>query len=391
MKEKLRQQWPKAFLVIACAAFFVQFGLGLYNSIINIFMEGPLGLNGDQVGLVAGIREIPGLLTVVLALSALFLTESILAALCVAALGLGLVLISQVTGFTGLVAATLIYSTGFHLYFPVQSAMVLHVSEPHERAARLGQISAVASLAMLTATVVARVLAPLTGYRFLFMVAGAVAGCSIVIFLLRSRSDAKLEAADISKGFVFKLKYSSYYVLTLLSGSRRHITQTFAIYLLLRVHDVADTTVLNLTLLTTGLSIITKPILGRVVDIIGESRGLAVNYTVVTTLFLCYAFIDNVYLLFAAFLLDQICIGFDVGITTHLSKIVDDGDLKASLAMGSTINHITGVLVPIVGGYLFDRVSPTATFLMGAAICLVSLVQALLLPKSAVEQNQAAA
>lgn len=372
---------PKAFLIIVVASFFVQFGMGLHVTVINIFMEGPLGLDGDQVGLVVGVREIPGLLTVVLALSALFFTESKLAAICVGFISMGLLLTSRVTGMPGLMIAILFYSTGFHLYFPLQNAMVLRVVNPKERARRLGQISSVAAIATLSAMGVARILVPLIDYRPLFLIAAVVASVSIFLFVARSKSDEKVDLVQ-SRGFVFKFKYIKYYVLTLLGGSRRHIGQTFAIYLLLRIYGVPGTTMITLTLISTSISIFSRPMLGNLIDRIGERKGLALNYAIITFLFLCYAFVRIPHILFAVFIIDQLCVGFDVGVTTYLSKIAEPEDLKPSLAMGSTINHITGVLVPISGGYIFTYISPSATFLLGALVSAAALIQAFYLTET---------
>ncbi len=383
MVNKFKASIPKAFAIILLAAFFIQFGIGLQRNVINIFMEGPvaegmLALDGEQIGIIASIREIPGLFTVILMLITLFFTESIMAAFCVGLSIVGLIVMAGVTGFNGLIVATLIYSTGFHLYFPVQNALVLGVAEKDKRALRLGQVNAVASIATVLAIIVARIFAPTLGYRSMFLIAAAIASISLLLYVMRSRDDEKREKkkVNLKTGFVFRFKYMSYYLITLLSGSRRHITQTFALYLMLRICNVPAEQILTLTLASTILSIFTKPLLGQFVDRIGERNGLVINYMIITVLFVIYAFVRNVYVLFAVYIIDQVCIGFDVGITTYLSKIADDGDLKSSLAMGSTINHITGVLVPLLGGFLFKRVSPASAFLLGAFISLLSLMQA---------------
>jgi len=42
--------------------------------------------------------------------------------------------------------------------------------------------------------------------------------------------------------------------------------------------------------------------------------------------------------------------------------------------MGSTINHISGIAVPMLGGLLWDYAGSKAVFLCGAAIALVSML-----------------
>lgn len=42
--------------------------------------------------------------------------------------------------------------------------------------------------------------------------------------------------------------------------------------------------------------------------------------------------------------------------------------------MAQTINHVAALVVPVLGGILWARVAPSATFLVGVVIMLVSLV-----------------
>ena len=42
--------------------------------------------------------------------------------------------------------------------------------------------------------------------------------------------------------------------------------------------------------------------------------------------------------------------------------------------MAQTINHVSALVVPILGGLLWERVAPWATFLAGVTIAVVSLV-----------------
>lgn len=374
-KQKL-PRWSKQFMLIAIGALLLQMGTGIHSTVFTNFVSDELGIAADQLGLVSGIREIPGLLTIVLALATLFLTESVLAAACMGLVALGLYAFSLTQSFSGLILATTILSIGQHLYFPIQSAMVLKASQPHERASRLGSLSSVTAFATVTATLLVRGMAPFFSYRTMFQVA---AGIAIVgaLFQLSLKRGGK---ADLRRALVFRWKYKTYYVLNLLAGSRRHINQTFASFALVSLHNVDLASISLLFLASNILSIFSRPLLGKIIDRWGEGKSLTLNYTLVSLLFLGYAFLRNVKLLYLVFILDQLLLGFEVAITTHLDKICDPQDISASLAMGGTINHITAVLVPIIGGFLWAAISPAATFLAGLVLCLVSLVQAYRLP-----------
>lgn len=373
----------KAFLIICIGALFFNMGSGIQNTIYTNFVSNELQIGADSVGMLAGIREVPGLLTAVLALATLFFTESVLAALCMGLVALGLFSYSTANSFVTLVLATTIMSTGQHLYFPLQSAMVMKVSKQSERAARLGTLNSVAAFATLSATLLVRSLTPVLtdlqgmfNYRIMFRVAAVIALLGGV-FQLSLRRGGK---ADLRKALVFRWQYKTYYILTFLAGSRRHMNQTFATLALVSLHGVDVGTIATLFLVSNVMSIFSRPLLGKLIDKWGEGKSLTLNYSVVSLLFLGYAFVGNVNLLYVIFIVDQLFLGFEIAITTHLDKICDRADMSASLAMGGTISHISAVFIPVLGGFLWKAVSPQATFLSGLALCLVSLMQAYRLP-----------
>lgn len=370
--------FSRAFIMIAIGALLLQMGTGIQSTVFNNFVANDLGINADKLGMVSGIREIPGLLTAALAMLAMFFTESALASICMLIVAGGMLLYSGANGFFGLALATVVMSVGQHLYFPLQSAMVLKTTSPGERASRLGSLNSVTALATVAATLMVRAMAGHVDIRGMFKVAAVIA-LSGAIFQAMVKRGGK---ANLKKSMVFKWKYKSYYILSLLGGSRRHMNQTFAIFALVSLYNVSLTTISTLLLISNVLAIVTRPMLGKIIDKWGEGRSLTFNYAIVAVLFLGYAFLRNVNFLYAIFIVDQMFLGFEVAITTHLAKICDEGDISASLAMGGTVTHISAVLVPVLGGFLWAAVSPTATFLVGFVLCLVSLGQAYFLPEA---------
>lgn len=367
----------RIFIIVAIASLFFNIALGVQNTVHMNFVSSEVGLEAESIGLLDGIREIPGLLTALLALAALLFTESILATLCLLFLGVGLYLYGQAASMTPLIIGTLVSSIGFHLYGPVQNSILLRTGEPNERGRRLGAISAIGALATVLATLLVRFLSPSMGVRSMLTLAAvlAVAGAAVQ-FLSRQG----VERTDIRRGVVFKWHYKSYYWLTLLAGSRRQINHTFAKMALVLLYGVPLTTMATLMLVASLLSIATRPIFGRVIDRLGEARTLSLNYCILIGVFLGYALVPYTPVLYLLFVLDHILLGFDIGITTHLDKIAPREDVSPSLAMGSTINHITGILIPVVGGFMWAVFSPRSVFLTGAVICLVSLIQVQYLP-----------
>lgn len=369
-------KWDRLFVILAIAGLFFNLALGIQNTVHMNYVSTELGLAPENIGALDGIREIPGLLTALLALAALLFTESILASLCLVLVGVGTIIYGQATGFTVLVLGTLIHSVGFHLYGPVQNSILLRTSEPGERGKRLGTMTSIAAFATVLASLMVRWITPYSGVRNILYVAAAFGFAGAAVQALSRRTDR----TDIRKGMVFKWKYKTYYGLTLLSGSRRQINYTFAKMLLVVIYGVPLTTMATLMLVGNLLSIGTRPIFGRIIDRFGERKVLGVNYFLLTGIFVAYAMAPYRPLLYALFIVDHLLLGFDIALTTHLDSIAPRADVSPSLAMGSTINHITGVVVPVVGGIMWKLMGARSVFLAGAVICALSLVQAQTLP-----------
>ncbi len=374
--QSLIKRWGRDFLIIMLCALFLQLGLGLQKSVYTNFVAEDLHLSAEQLGWVEGIREVPGLLTIVLALPAIYFTESVFSAITVLFVAVGLIFYSRATGFSSLAFSTVILSIGFHLFSPVQSSMVLRISKPNERAMRLGILNSVTAFAAVLATLFVWQFNRILSYRNYFFVAAIICFVGAGVILVARRG----EKAEIRRRAVFRWEYMDYYILTLLAGSRRHMNATFATFALVQLGHVPVTVMSTLFLIANLMAIATRPILGKMIDKWGEGRSLTFNYAVVVVLFLGYAFLRNVWMLYAIFIIDNLFLGFDIAITTYLSKIAPHGDIAPSLSMGSTIQHIAAVAIPVLGGWLWDTVSPTATFLAGALLCVVSLIQAHRLP-----------
>jgi predicted MFS family arabinose efflux permease len=361
------------FKNVMFATVALEFGLGLQRGIFNNFVVEAVGINPAQLGFVQGVKEIPGLLTAPFAMLSRFFSENVYAGLCIIIAAVGLLLHIAVSGFPMLILATLVISFGFHLFYPVQSSMVVKSCRPSERASRMGQINSAAAASSLVALAFVLLLSRLSGntdYDLIHLVAGVSALIGGVI-VLRRRTGATGKPSTVLD---FSVNYMSYYVLTFLGGARRHINGTFAGYLLVQTYMTPVSTMVLLSAISSLVAIFTHPFIGRLIDTWGEQKSLVFNYAVVLVLFCSYAFVNNPLLLYFIYILDTGLVGFDVAITTHLGKIAPREVLSAEYAMGSTINHISGIAVPMLGGLLWDYAGSKAVFLCGAAIALVSML-----------------
>ncbi|HEY3315258.1 MAG TPA: MFS transporter, partial [Bacillota bacterium] len=165
-----------------------------------------------------------------------------------------------------------------------------------------------------------------------------------------------------------------YYGLTFLSGGRRHIFLTFAQYALASLYGLSAAQISVAIGTVSIVSFFTRPLMGRVIDHFGERRILVFNYTTLTLLYLGYAYVHYLPLVYLIFGLDQLFMDFDMAQLTYLDKICPRAEIPAALSTGSTINHISGVGFPILGGFIWRVLGPSATFVLGAILAAVTAV-----------------
>ena len=153
-QELTPEERKSTFRSVLNATMGLEFGLGLQRGIFNNFVVETLHIQPDQLGLVQSIREIPGLLTAPLAVVQGFFRENVWAGLCLLITAAGLFLHTMVFSFPMLIVATLVLSTGFHLFYPAQSSIVMKTALPEERATRMGQMNSGAAVASLASFLV---------------------------------------------------------------------------------------------------------------------------------------------------------------------------------------------------------------------------------------------
>ncbi len=369
-------------LVLFLAVFLIQLALGLQRTTFNNFAHDILGLLPSEVGLAGSIREVPGLFTVILIASIAFLRQSVVVGLSGLVVAVGLFLFGIVGDLSGLLLAVVILSIGFHVLGPVQAAMVLSLSKAGEKGRRMGQFSGAQAAASLLAVGLVFGIAELTAdvayYRTIFWGAAILALAGGVLMLMRAGT-AEKNRPRVDR-FVYRREYMSYYVLRLLTASQRHIFFTFAVFLMVREYGMNVQTTAILMGVSHALGMYVRPAIGRVVDRFGTAVTIRWGYAVATGTALVYAFVPVLGILYIAYCIDALVASMEVAISVHLDDIARPPDMASSLALGSTINHILGLIVPIVGGILWDVVNYRATFIMGAALTLIVVVYTRFMP-----------
>ena len=90
--------------------------------------------------------------------------------------------------------------------------------------------------------------------------------------------------------------------------------------------------------------------------------------------FLGYALIDHRPSLYALYCLDNLIFFGGIALTTYAHKIAPPDELKPTLSMGVTMNHVAAVAAPLIGGYAWLVFGYEIIFISGAILAFVSLV-----------------
>jgi MFS family permease len=371
----------RLFRTLALSNFFLYLGFNLWQALFNNFAVEELAVNASQIGFIQAVREIPGLLGFVLGFLALIMSEMRIMGLSVLLTGLGLIISGGAHNLATLLVGTTVMSIGFHFFYPSNASLVLMTADEEDAPKVLGRLGSVAALAAVLGTLVVWVFVdglqagplniPAWGYRNTLYVTGAV----VVVGSFFSQRNGQYTAAQHQKRkVIFRREYWLYYVLTFLMGSRRHIFTTFAIFLLVQVYGISVRETAMLFLINNLINSYAASLLGRLVARFGERRVLTVNFVGLIGVFLGYAFIPYLPVLYVLFVMDNVFFGFSLAVDTYFQKIArSPEEITSNVSMAQTVNHISALVVPILGGILWTQISPAATFLAGVIIVLVAL------------------
>jgi predicted MFS family arabinose efflux permease len=372
----------RLFRTLILANFLLYFGFEIWQDTFNNYAVELLGVSASQIGLLQSLRELPGLMGFVMAFLVLWLSEMRVMGISVLLLGVGLVVGGQAHGLGVLIAGTMVMSTGFHFFYPSNASVVLMGTDQQEAPKMLGRLRGVSAAAAVVATLAIYVLVkglhagpvdiPAWGYRKLLTVAGIVVLAGSFLALRNGRRHG---ARRQKRKIILRREYWLYYVLTFLMGSRRHIFTTFAIFLLVQVHQIDVRVTATLFLVNSLVNTFTSAQFGKLVARFGERKVLTFNFIGLIAVFLGYAFIPYLPALYVLFVLDNVFFGFSLAVDCYFQKIVlAPEEITCNVSVAQTINHISALFVPILGGILWERVSPAATFLAGVGIVVVALV-----------------
>jgi len=277
-----------------------------------------------------------------------------------------------------------VYSMGQHLFMPMSNSIGMNLAADGHIGRRLGQINSVNTAVFLVTSLITAFLFRFIkiDYHLAFSFSAAAFFLSAVLILCMTPHSGK----RTGKRFILRKEYKVFYGLNMLFGARKQIFITFGPWVLIKVFGQGVATFAILSFIIAGLGIVFKPLIGHLIDSVGERFILAGE--AVSLIFIClgYAFTEGffanlglgritLYVICSLFVLDQMLASVSMARATYLRKIaLSAEDVSPTLSMGITIDHMVSMFVPWLGGFVWTVLGYQYVFIGGAVIATLNLL-----------------
>ena len=366
------------FLFLLLATLLFGGASGIFLSSFNNYISEVHHLDAAARGWIEFPRELPGFLVLFVAAGMLtFFRETRMATAAmgfslVGALGLGFI----ADGMFTLVMFVMIWSMGEHIIFAVEDPIGMRLAKEGAEGRRLGQIGGARNLGVILGVSAIYLVSTVLGARYdIFFAIAAVSATGAGFFYFKLSLGRNTER---SRRVVVKKKYAIFYAISALFGVRKQIFIAFGTWVLVSLHSVPVSTIALLYFIAAVIGVVIRPLLGDVIDWMGERVVLAADEILLLLICLTYAFAGDLfspttarYVLYGAYISDSVLFALRIARNTYLKKIADDpADITPTVAMGITIDHLVAMTLPVLSGYIWTLLGFRYVFLLAAIIAL---------------------
>lgn len=370
---------PRELYLFFLATIAMGIAYSVYDSTFNNYLNNRFALTGFQRSFLEIPRELPGLLCVFVTALFWFLDSRRLAVVAMMFGAAGSLLMWYLSPTYGILMIWLfIYSMGSHLFLPIQSTIGMELADTDKPGQRLGQINSLRNLAVILGSFL--VFLGFKYFHFSFQNTFVITSIALVIaavllFSMRPEKN-KLPAT------YFKLhkEYNLYYFLAILYGSRKQIFLTFAPWVLVTVFKQPTQTMATLFFVGGIIGIIFQPILGYMIDHLGEKVVLVAEAILLALVCLLYGFSKSLFsesvalwVTFICYLLDQMLMSVSMARATFMRKIAKSpDDIQPALTVAVTIDHVFSISIALIGGVIWNVFGYQYVFLLGVVIAIIN-------------------
>jgi len=373
------------FSLFLIAGIFLGIAQSVDGSTLTNYLKEHFGMMILQRSALEFPREIPGLLVFLVIGVLSFLGGdvriSVLANL-LAAIGmfsLGII----PPQYAMVIFVIFIYSMGQHIFMPLSGSIGMSFAKPGEMGKVLGKLSSVGNMAVVFSSAALWAL-----YKFAhisFSTAFTIGAVAFVISAILMSFIKPTQTVHIRKRYVFRKEYRLYYWLCMLYGARKQIFITFGPWVLVEVFKQPVATMTLLFFIIAVIGIFVKPWVGHLIDKVGEKVVLSTEAFLFFLTCLGYSFAENLFRPSIAILFIYVCYVADFTLdsvymarTTYMKKIaLKPEDVSPSLSLGTSIDHMVTIFLPILGGLAWYKSGPGGykwVFLGGAVVALLNFI-----------------
>lgn len=376
---------PEFLLLITAAA--VPLSFATWQALLNNFAIERAAFGGAEMGILQSLREVPGFLAFLVVFLLFLCREQTIAYVSLLLLGVGTLVTGWFPSVVGLYVTTVMMSLGYHYFETVHSSLCLQWIDKDKAPELLGRVIAVGAFSSIVVYGFIWITFELLGIDFslvYFLGGCATVVIGLVCWLLFQQFPVKVKQ---NRQMVLRRRYWLYYALTFLSGARRQIFIVFAGFLMVEKFGFDVAMISILFLVNAVLNMLFAARLGRLIGNIGERRILIFEYVGLTIVFTAYAFVSNAAIAAGLYIIDHFFFALAIAIRTYFQKIADPADIAATAGVGFTINHIAAVVLPALLGFLW-LISPSAVFLVGSALAVLSMLLSFNVPENPCPGNE---
>lgn len=351
----------------------VPFSFVAWSALLNNFVVEVAQFDGEKIGMLQSIREIPGLLAFTIVFILLIFRQQSAAYLSLFLLGFGTLITGFFPSTYGLYTTTLIMSIGFHYMETLHNSLSLQWIPKKNAPSFLGKLSSLRSFIGLGTLGAVYVLMQFlhVSYEVLYILFGGIT-ITLGIVAWRGFEHFKDDVVQETKLFL-RQKYWLFYLLTFLAGARRQIVVVFAGFLLVEKFGFSVQNMVLLLIANTVVNMFCAPYAGKLIERFGEKVSLRFEYLSIITIFILYGFVQTKEMAIGLYILDNLFFTIAIALKTYFQKIADPKDIAVTSGVGFAINHIAAVSLPFTLGILW-MYSHSAVFFVGAGIGVFSFV-----------------
>jgi len=353
---------------------------GVHESIFNNFLSDTYEMDAGARGYLELPREFPGFMVAVMAgvLCSLAVTHLAVVGALVMAIGMaGLAIWGR--EYWIMMVMMVIGSAGLHLLQPVGSSIAVALSDAGNRGRRMGQVGAVGTLGMMLGAGAIKFGFGAFGahYSMAFLAAGALAVVGAVVYFTMHIPELHRPRPRL----VVHKRFSLYYVLEFLFGTRKQIFLTFGPWVLIKVYHQPAAEIAGLFMIASFIGIGFKPLTGWAIDRFGERTIMVFDGLALAVVCLGYGYAMRLTpdadlarrIACSCFIADSLLFALGTSRAVYLSRITTSAEeLTSTLSLGISINHIASMTIPMVAGAIWLGLGYEAVF-AAAAIFAVGI------------------